>query len=261
MALPVLVNDSIQNYLLQISQYPVLSPEQEQTVAERYFREKKLEDAHRLVTANLRYVVKIALEFRNYGCRLADLIQEGNIGLMVAVKKFNPFKGYRLITYATWWIKSFIQEYIIKTKGIVKRGAKSLKKQLFYKNGGVDSSVGPEFEPSDELFANDLSLNAPIGDESSTHLDFLSDARPGQEEAIELKQNETIVKKEVAAALSKLNEKERLVIEQRIMSEEPESLQGLGDKLGLTRERVRQIESSALKKLQKTLALKEALPA
>ncbi|MDP2690246.1 MAG: sigma-70 family RNA polymerase sigma factor, partial [Deltaproteobacteria bacterium] len=107
MGLPVLSDNTLHSYLAEINRYPVLSQEDEFAVAERYYRERSMEDAHKLVVSNLRYVVKIALEFRQYGCRLADLIQEGNIGLMVAVKKFNPYKGFRLITYATWWIRSF----------------------------------------------------------------------------------------------------------------------------------------------------------
>src|SRR3989337_3158734 len=121
MGLPV-VSDSIQSYLAEVNRYPVRSAEDEFTVAERYYRNRSIEDAHTLVTSNLKYVVKIALEYRNYGCRLADLIQEGNIGLMTAVKKFDPYKGFRLITYAKWWIKAFIQDFILKTTGLVKRG-------------------------------------------------------------------------------------------------------------------------------------------
>src|SRR3972149_1876841 len=143
MGLPV-VSDSIQSYLAEVNRYPVLSAEDEFTVAERYYRNRPIEDAHTLVASNLRYVVKIALEFRNYGCRLADLIQEGNIGLMMAVKKFNPFKGFRLITYATWWIKSFIQDFILKSKGLVRRAARDLKRKLFYRTPSeLPSGDGP----------------------------------------------------------------------------------------------------------------------
>jgi len=249
MSLPV-VADSIQTYLAEVNRYPLLTPEEERSVAERYFRTKSIEDAHALVTSNLRYVVKIALEFRNYGVRLADLIQEGNIGLMVAVKKFNPFKGFRLITYATWWIKSFIQEFIMKSKGLVRRSSRDLKKKLFYKSA-------PELAGTDEdapVLCDDLSLDAALTGRTATHMEMLREEGPGPLEAVSEKQASSLVKREVTSALARLNDKERVVIESRVMSDEPESLQELGDRLGVTRERIRQIESQALKKLGKSLA-------
>ncbi len=259
MGLPV-VSDSLQSYLQEINRYPVLSSEEEFEVAERYFRGKNIDDAHKLVISNLRYVVRIALEFRSYGCRLADLIQEGNIGLMVAVKKFNPYKGFRLITYATWWIKSFIQDFILRTTGIVKRNSKALKKRLFYKNGGAipleEGQRAPEPNAEGVEFPHDLSLNTPSLDEKSAWIDMLSDSRPGPVEAVAVNEESAIVKKEIKHALALLNEKERLVINKRVMADEPESLQSVGDELGLTRERVRQIESSALKKLRDSLSEK-----
>ncbi len=261
MSLPV-VTDSVQSYLAEVNRYRLLSPEEERTVAERYFKTKSIEDAHKLVTSNLRYVVKIALEFRNYGCRLADLIQEGNIGLMMAVKKFNPFKGFRLITYATWWIKSFIQDFILRSKGLVRRATRDLKRKLFYKNQPELASGDADGEETESLFFEDLSLNAPVsaaGDGTATHMELLKDEGPGPHDAVSGTQSSTLMKREVTDALACLNEKERVVIEKRVMSDEPESLQGLGDRLGLTRERVRQIESQALKKLGKSLAkVKEA---
>lgn len=258
----LVLTDSLQSYLSEVNRYPVLSQDEEFKVAERYYKERRMEDAHILVTSNLRYVVKIALEFRSYGLKLADLIQEGNIGLMVAVKKFNPYKGFRLITYATWWIKSFMQEFILRSKGIVKRANKALKKKLFYKNGKAaghseDASFDAQFaEAGDLLDTNDLSLNANLSDEKTTYLDLLKDAEADPVEAVSKGQDAAIVKREVKDALALLNEKERVVIENRVMSEEPRSLQELGDSLGLTRERVRQIENEALRKLGKTLLKK-----
>ncbi|MBI5643470.1 MAG: sigma-70 family RNA polymerase sigma factor [Deltaproteobacteria bacterium] len=265
MSLPV-VSDSLQNYLVEINRYPVLSKEEEFEVAERYYRLQGLDDAHKLVVSNLRYVVKIALEFRNYGCRLSDLIQEGNIGLMVAVKKFNPLKGFRLITYATLWIKSFIQDFILKNKGLVRRGGKALKKKLFYRNSSerpaiAENTVARRSTPDDSGhagfdFSNDLSLDANIADGETAHRDMLRDLNPGPVETVSAKEELSIVKREVKGALALLNDKERVVVETRLMSDEPESLQAVGDKLGLTRERVRQIEGAAIKKLRKTLAEK-----
>lgn len=261
MNLPVLT-DSIQSYMAEVNRYPVLTPDEEFKVAERYYRERSLEDAHTLVVSNLRYVVKIAFEFRNYGCKLADLIQEGNIGLMIAVKKFNPYKGFRLITYATWWIRSCIQDYILKTRGIVKRGSKALKRKLFYRK---EAPLSP-FEEAETVplergsgydevnSGHDLSLDAPVSEDSATHLEMLPDTSAGPLEAAAVKQESAIVKKEVSSALALLNDNERVVIEDRLMAEQPASLQSIGERLGLTRERVRQIESSALKKLQKRLA-------
>lgn len=254
MSLPVLSENTLQSYLVEISRYPVLSQEEEFTIAERYHREKSMEDAHRLVISNLRYVVKIALEFRQYGCRLADLIQEGNIGLMVAVKKFNPYKGFRLITYATWWIKSFMQDYILKTRGMVKRNARALKRKLFYRNAPGDGAIplGASIEAVDSH--HDLSLNTALSDDNTTHLDMLRDDSSDPVEAVAEAQERALVKKEVHGALALLDKRERMIVERRLMRDEPESLQKIGDRLGVTRERVRQIEDSAMKKLQKSLA-------
>ena len=243
MNLPAL-NDSIGIYIADINRYPLLSRDEEYRLAVLWKRRGDLDAAHKLVTANLRFVVKIALEYRNYGIGLKDLIQEGNIGLMTAVKKFDPDKGVRLITYAAWWIKSHIQEYILKTKGLVKRGARELKKTLFYRNAlsaaGADTGA-------------DFSLDAPINTEDGagkTHLERIADTAALQEETIETAQEQTLLKRNVSSALKRLNQKEKLVIEKRILSEEPISLREVGASLGLTRERVRQIESAALKKLK-----------
>lgn len=253
MTLPVL-SDSLTSYLAEVNRYPLLTPDEEFEVAERYYRHRRVEDAHTLVTSNLRYVVKIAHEFRDYGVRIQDLIQEGNIGLMVAVKKFNPHKGFKLITYATWWIKAFMQDFIVKTKGLVRRGSKTLKKKLFYKNT----------EDLPEL-PSDLSLDAPVSDDSTTYLDMLAEPGPNQEEAITEQDELSKVGGEIQSALSGLDEREKLIIEERVMAEEPKSLQELGNELGLTRERVRQIEGAAFKKLKKALkanpAVLAALPA
>ncbi|MBI5345004.1 MAG: sigma-70 family RNA polymerase sigma factor [Deltaproteobacteria bacterium] len=270
-----ITTDSLQSYLREVNRYPLLTQKEEYDISERYWKLHNIEDAHKLVASNLRYVIKIALEYRDYGCRVADLIQEGNIGLMMAVKRFDPYKGYRLITYATWWIRAFIQDFILKTTGLVKRGVRTLKKKLFYKKpAAINSGETPDAEgacPRMSLDRNirgqaeagahadmyyDLSLNSPVGTDGVTHLDMLKDPGPGQEEIVAAKESAAIVKREVSSAFRVLNDKERLVIEKRVMSHEPASLQGIGDKLGLTRERVRQIEASALKKLEKALGKK-----
>ncbi|MFQ5480448.1 MAG: sigma-70 family RNA polymerase sigma factor [Thermodesulfobacteriota bacterium] len=257
MNLPV-VADSIDLYLAEIGRYPLLTPTEERTLAERYYEKGSLEDAHRLVTSNLRYVVKVAREYRKYGARLSDLIQEGNIGLMAAVKKFNPYKGFRFITYATWWIRSYIQEYIIKTVGLVKRGTRALKKSLFYKNPALTAS---EADSVSGGVVRELSLSAPIGEETTTHQDLLCEEAPGQEEVVAEAETHALARREISTALMTLNEKERLVIADRVMADEPASLKALGDRLGLSRERVRQIEGEALKKLGKRLGAKTELMA
>lgn len=265
MSLPV-VSDSLQNYLAEINRFPILSKEEEFRLAVRYYEKKDVDAAHTLVTSNLRFVVKVALEYRNYGVSLKDLIQEGNIGLMTAVKKFNPYKGYRLITYAVWWIRSFIQDYILRTRGLVRRGSKELKKKLFYRNmpalgQGCEASGGDvRNEVTDETSAwtittNDLYLDTPISDDDmKTHLDGLVDPNASQEELVAEREVEAIVKRDITRALALLDERERFVIENRVMAEKPRSLQRIGDELGLTRERVRQIEGTALRKLQKALS-------
>ncbi|MBI5889021.1 MAG: sigma-70 family RNA polymerase sigma factor [Deltaproteobacteria bacterium] len=243
----LVLTESIHNYLVEINRHPVLSAEDEFTIAERYYKARNIDDAHKLVISNLRYVVRIAFEFRNYGMRMADLIQEGNIGLMHAVKKFDPGKGFRLITYATWWIRSSIQEFILKTKGLVRRNVKALKKGFFYKkeNGAHQDEINAQ---------NDLSLNVPVAGGTATHLDLLCDAGPNQEERYASMEENAHVRQEVESAMGRLNDRERFIIEKRVMAEEPASLNALGEKLGLTRERVRQIETQALKKLKSSLA-------
>jgi len=252
MSLPAVSDNTLQSYLAEINRHPVLSAEEEFTIAERYYRERSMDDAHTLVVSNLRYVVRIAMEFRQYGCRMADLIQEGNIGLMVAVKKFDPYKGFRLITYATWWIRSFIQDFILKTRGLVKRNARALKKKLFYRNPDSNAAGAAHDEME---FAHDLSLNAALGDDDgATHMDMLECAADGPVEAVSGAQEQSLVRREVSGALALLSDNERMVVEKRVMSDEPESLQKIGDRLGLTRERVRQIEAKALKKLRGALS-------
>jgi RNA polymerase sigma-32 factor len=246
-SLPVL-RDSLSSYLVEVNRFPVLSRDEEYRLALRWHEGKDIEAAHALVTSNLRFVVSIALEYRNYGVPVKDLVQEGNIGLMTAVKKFDPHRGMRLITYAVWWIRAFIQEHIIKTVGIVKTSAKAVKRRLFYRGKkGIDS------RGEDPLSA--LSLDAPInGEEGKSHLEGLADSAAAPEEAFAEREENALIKKNVRRALCVLNEKERLVIERRILAEEPQTLEAIATALGLSRERVRQIEGSALGKLRKFLA-------
>ena len=275
MAIPHLpvVKNSLETYLVQINQFPLLSQEEEFKLAVKYRKYEDIEAAHKLITSNLRFVVKVAFEYKSYGVKLLDLIQEGNIGLMMAVKKFNPYKGYRFISYAIWWIRAYIQNFIIKTWSLVKIGTTQAQKKLFYKIGKVRKALESdgENEKKYELLAHDLdvtkedivemeqrmssrdlSLDAPF-DESQelTHLELLKEESPNQEESIALEEEKKIREHEVQNAMKRLNEKEVYVLQNRIMAEDPLTLQQIGDHLKLSRERVRQIESEALKKLKR----------
>ena len=255
MALPVLAN-SIDLYMAEVKRFPLLTRAKEHALAVRFRDNGDLDAAHHLVTSNLRFVVKIAHEYASYGVGLRDLVQEGNLGLMTAVKKFNPHKGTRLITYAVWWIRHFIQEFIMKTRGFVHRGMKALKKSLFYKGTDASSNDTADASPPPP---RDLSLDVPIADpgssgDTTTHMDMLVDASADQERLVANAQELSIVKKEVSGALAELNDRERAVVKKRIMSDSPESLQSIGDGFGVSKERVRQIEVAALKKLKRSLA-------
>ncbi len=270
--LPV-VKNSLESYLVQINQFPLLTKEQEFKLAVRYRKHTDIEAAQKLITSNLRFVVKVAFEYKSYGVKLLDLIQEGNIGLMMAVKKFDPYKGYRFISYAIWWIRAYIQNFIIKTWSLVKIGTTQAQKKLFYKIGKIrkalesngedekkyellaqDLDVAKEdiIEMEQRMAARDLSLDAPFDEgQELTHLDLLKEESLNQEEVFAQDEEKKIREHEVQNAMRRLNEKEVYVIKNRIMADEPLTLQQIGDHLKLSRERVRQIESEALIKLKK----------
>ena len=280
--LPV-VKNSLESYLTQINQFPLLTQEEEFKLATRYRKDNDVEAAQKLITSNLRFVVKVAFEYKSYEVKLLDLIQEGNIGLMMAVKKFDPYKGYRFISYAIWWIRAYIQNFIIKTWSLVKIGTTQAQKKLFYKIGKVrkalesdpdndkkydvladDLDVAKEeiMEMEQRMSARDLSLDAPFDeDHELTPLDLLQDGSVNQEEALIVEQEKKILETEVVDAMKRLNEKESFIIKNRIMAESPLTLQEIGDHLRLSRERVRQIESEALKKLRKEMGPSVSLQA
>ncbi len=280
--LPV-VKNSLGTYLVQINQFPLLTQEEEFKLAVRYRKHNDIEAAQKLITSNLRFVVKVAFEYKSYGVKLLDLIQEGNIGLMMAVKKFNPHKGYRFISYAIWWIRAYIQNFIIKTWSLVKIGTTQAQKKLFYKIGKIrkalesnrenekkyellahDLDVAKEdiIEMEQRMSARDLSLDAPFDEgQELTHLDLLKEESPNQEEVLAQEEEKKIREREVRNAMKRLSEKELYVIQNRIMADEPLTLQQIGDHLKLSRERVRQIESEALKKLKKEFSTQSELKA
>jgi len=275
--LPVIAS-SLELYLTQINQFPLLSPAEEFDLAVRFQEKEDIEAAHKLITSNLRFVVKVALEYRSYGVKLLDLIQEGNMGLMMAVKKFDPHRGYRLISYAIWWIRAYIQNFIVKTWSLVKIGTTQTQKKLFYSLGKTKQLLKADREKTDEdhvrvlakaldvkdreiiemeqrMSLRDFSLDSALDEDSHmTHLDLLVDEMPSQEELVGEMEEKEHKKQKVDQALNCLNPKEKYVIEKRIMNYTPSTLQEIGNSLKLSRERIRQIENEALKKLKSELS-------
>jgi len=269
------VKDTLDLYIVEINRFPILTADEEFKLAVQFKKHKDLKAAEKLVTANLRFVVKIAYEYNNYGIKLVDLIQEGNIGLMHAVKKFDPYKGFRLISYAVWWIRAYIQNFIIRSWSMVKIGTTQAQRKLFFKLNQVKNKLQAlsqknpdlkevadllnvkerEIEDMDRRLSNrDLSLDVSINDEGeTTYLDHLVYEGESQEETLIRKEEKSLVRRDIAGALARLNERESYIVKHRIMSDKPETLQEIGDRFKITRERARQIEQEALKKLRKAL--------
>lgn len=272
--LPV-VADSLRLYMNEIRKFPLLSVEEEHHHAVSFFEGKDLTAAHTLITSNLRFVVKVAYEFRHYGLKMLDLIQEGNIGLMMAVRKFNPYKGVRLISYAVWWIKAYIQNHIISSWSLLKIGTTQAQRKLFFKlrqaksalvGMSIDDGEDPlsaaeslhvseqEFSEMEQRMQGDCSLNAEIpGSDGATALESLADDRLNQEDLLADLQEKQSLQQKVAGVVSRLNEKERYIIERRITAEEPLTLQEIASHFSISRERVRQIEEGALRKTKQAL--------
>jgi RNA polymerase sigma-32 factor len=272
-------SDSFRRYLADINQHPMLTVEEEQTLA-RASAAGDARAAHRLITANLRFVVKVASEYRSYGFSLSDLVQEGNIGLMRAVQKFDPDKGIRLISYAVWWIRAYVQNYILKSYSLVKLGTTQAQRKLFFSlartkreldrtslEHGHDSDgedvakiakkldvKAREVEQMTRRMGRDFSLDAPVGDDDGfTHMDFLVGASPAQDHEISLAQERSTLQRGVGAALAKLDARERFIIEQRVMTDQPMTLKEVGEHFGFSRERARQLELRAKAKLENEL--------
>lgn len=265
------VGDSLSNYLAGISKYPLLTREQEGIIAERYYKNKDPKDAEILVTSNLRFVVKVAAEYSKFGNRLIDLIQEGNVGLMHAVKEFNPYKGVRLITYAVWWIRGYIQEYLMRHHSIVRIGTTQNQRKLFYhlqkeKNQldqmGQESSVKllssrlgiPEDDirmMEERMSGRDISLDAPVSEDGTGHrLDMESTNETLADEQLAKMEDLSLLNEKIEALRPQLNPKELYLLEQRLLADQPITLQDIGDQWGVTREAVRQMESRLMKKLK-----------
>ncbi len=274
MELPV-VTGTLNLYISEINRFPLLTPEEEFKLAMRLKKDSDVAAAEKLIVSNLRFVVKIAHEYRNYGFKLADLIQEGNVGLIHAVKKFDPEKGYRLISYAVWWIRAYIQNYLIRSWSIVKIGTTQAQRKLFFKLNQTKKDLetlskrNPEFseiatslgvkdseveEMDLRMGARDVSLHEMINDESSnSHIDFLAYEGDNQEISLIKNEEKSLVQRDIAGALAHLNERESYIILNRVMADDPKTLQEIGEKYNISRERARQIEKQALKKMQLAL--------
>ncbi len=284
--IPWPTNTSLEKYFQEINKYPLLSPEEEMELARRWAKEGDLEAAHKLTVCNLRFVVKIANEYRHYNIRLADLIQEGNLGLMMAIKKFDPDRGVRLISYAVWWIRAQIQNYILQSWRLVKIGTTQAQRKLFYKLEKTRRSLGrfygKEGEVSSKLLADalnvkeslikemevrlgsqELSIDTKFGGNSSDDgrslAEVIPDNSPNPEEYYSDVEFDEYRKKQLYRALECLDERERFIIERRRLIEEPQTLSEIGKDLGITRERVRQLEARAIRKLRDYLSNNEEL--
>ena len=274
MELPI-VTGTLNLYIAEINRFSLLTPEEEFKLAVRLKKYNDVAAAEKLIVSNLRFVVKIAHEYRNYGFKLSDLIQEGNIGLIHAVKKFDPYKGYRLISYAVWWIRAYIQNYLMKSWSIVKIGTTQAQRKLFFKLNQTKKDLetisrkNPEFseiaislgvkdsevaEMDLRIGSRDVSLNEIINDESSnSHIDFLAYEGDDQEVSLIKDEEKSLVQRDIAGALANLNERETYIILNRVMADDPQTLQEIGSKYNISRERARQIEKQALKKIQLAL--------
>ena len=276
--LPVPSIGGLSIYLAQIKKFPMLDAEEEYMLAKNWRENGNLKAAHKLVTSHLRLVAKIAMGYRGYGLPVNELISEGNIGLMQAVKKFDPEKGFRLATYAMWWIKASIQEYVLKSWSLVKMGTTTAQKKLFFNLKKLKNQIAPEQdgdlkdEQVDEIskrldveshevvnmnrrmMGREKSLNDPIkSGENDEWQDWLVDDSLDQELIISQKQEYDDKKELLDSAMKILNDREKEIITARRLSEEPETLEVLSKKYKISRERIRQIETKAFEKLQKSM--------
>tara|TARA_Y100000768_G_scaffold382708_1_gene363558 strand:- start:1417 stop:2313 length:897 start_codon:yes stop_codon:yes gene_type:complete len=276
--LPVPSAGGLSIYLAQIKKFPMLDAEEEYMLAKNWRENGNLRSAHKLVTSHLRLVAKIAMGYRGYGLPVNELISEGNIGLMQAVKKFDPDKGFRLATYAMWWIKASIQEYVLKSWSLVKMGTTTAQKKLFFNLRKIKNQIAPDQEgdlknehvqeiskrlnvDSDEvvnmnrrMMGQEKSLNDPIkSGETDEWQDWLVDDSLDQELIISQKQEYDDKKELLNDAMKILNEREKEVIVARRLSENPKTLEELSKKYKISRERIRQIETKAFEKLQKSM--------
>ncbi|HYY38843.1 MAG TPA: RNA polymerase sigma factor RpoH [Xanthobacteraceae bacterium] len=289
-ALPVLTAESgLTRYLEEIRRFPMLEPQDEFMLAKRWREHGDRDAAHKLVTSHLRLVAKIAMGYRGYGLPISEVISEGNVGLMQAVKRFEPEKGFRLATYAMWWIKAAIQEYILRSWSLVKMGTTANQKKLFFNLRKAKSKISAledgDLRPDqvkliakrlgvteqdvvdmNRRLGGDVSLNAPIRDDgdSGEWQDWLVDEVSDQETRLAEDEESDNRKKALGEALSVLNDRERRIFEARRLADDPITLEDLAAEFGVSRERVRQIEVRAFEKVQRAvknrMAAMEARP-
>ena len=283
-AMPALNAESgLSHYLEEIRRFPMLEPQQEYMLARSWREHGDREAAHKLVTSHLRLVAKIAMGYRGYGLPISEVVSEGNVGLMQAVKRFEPDKGFRLATYAMWWIKASIQEYILRSWSLVKMGTTANQKKLFFNLRKAKSKISAlqegDLRPDqvqiiakrlgvtaqdvidmNRRLGGDASLNAPIRDDgdSGEWQDWLADDSESQETVMAAHEELDNRRKALSSALGVLNDRERRIFEARRLADDPVTLEELAAEFGVSRERVRQIEVRAFEKVQKAVKNKVA---
>nr|WP_255630843.1 RNA polymerase sigma factor RpoH [Novosphingobium sp. FKTRR1] len=280
LSVPALSGEAgLNRYLTEIRKFPVLAPEQEYMLAKRYQEHADTAAAAQLVTSHLRLVAKIAMGYRGYGLPVSELISEGNIGLMQGVKKFEPDRGFRLATYAMWWIKASIQEYILRSWSLVKMGTTAAQKKLFFNlrrmKKNLEAFEDSDLHPDDVrkiatdlgvpevevvnmnrrmMMGGDASLNVPMREDGEgTWQDWLTDDRPLQDETVADAEEAQFRHAMLVEAMDSLNERERHILVDRRLSDEPKTLEELSQVYNVSRERVRQIEVRAFEKLQQAI--------
>jgi len=274
----ITLDGGLSNYLMEIKKFPILTPEEEYMLAKRWKKRGNLKSAQKLITSHLRLVAKIAMGYRGYGLPVNEMISEGNIGLMQAVKKFDPEKGFKLATYAMWWIKASIQEYILRSWSLVKMGTTSAQKKLFFNLKKVKNQLAVnnsnDLKPEEvaeiskrlnvkkeevlsmnkRLSGKEKSLNDPIKDEDGTQwLDWIADNKTNYEVVLSEKQEFNQRKNLMNEAMNVLNLREKEILHARRLSDEATTLEDLSKKYKISRERIRQIETKAFEKLQKAI--------
>ena len=270
---------SLNRYLAEIKKFPILTPEQEYMLAKRYQEHQDPEAAAQLVTSHLRLVAKIAMGYRGYGLPVSELISEGNIGLMQGVKKFEPDRGFRLATYAMWWIRASIQEFILRSWSLVKMGTTAAQKKLFFNlrrmKNRIDAFEDGDLRPEDVTkiatdlgvseedvismnrrmaMGGDTSLNVSMREDSEGQWqDMLADTDPLQDERIAEAEEKSVRHELLLEAMDDFNDREKHILTERRLAEEPKTLEELSQVYGVSRERVRQIEVRAFEKLQRAM--------
>ena len=279
-ALPTVAEGSggLARYLEEIRRFPMLEPDEEYMLAKRWQEHEDSDAAQKLVTSHLRLVAKIAMGYRGYGLPIGEVVSEGNVGLMQAVKRFDPDRGFRLATYAMWWIRASIQEYILRSWSLVKMGTTAAQKKLFFNlrrtKGQLQALEDGDLKPEhvkaiatrlgvseedvvsmNRRLGGDASLNAPLRADTETGewQDWLVDDAPDQEESYAAEEELSKRREYLVSAMEGLNERERRIFEARRLSEDPITLEDLSTEFGVSRERIRQIEVRAFEKVQKAV--------